>query len=245
MSPKLIEIICSGYSVAADWYDGKNSDEILLVLIGWTSKKSNQQDLVSAIVNATGKSALVFDYSGHGDSPFKLEETRPAQHFLEVIYAFDWLKDNYPDASISVMGTSYGGFLATQLTKYREFEKLVLRVPAIYKPSDFYTKWSDDGIDVEWTRNVFRKDVDALSKHPLLARASNFTGKTLVVVHDQDELVPKETTDAYIKTFSADTYIAEGFKHSFDPSLPAEKITAYQNAITQWLKNEQLQSYNL
>lgn len=231
-----IQIECSGYAVEADWYEGHSSDKILLCLYGYSSKKSNQVDLVGSIVAGTGMSALVFDYSGHGKSPFRLEETRPAQHFLEVIYVFDWLLKEYPEAEITVMGTSYGGFLATQLTKYRAFANLILRAPAIYKPSDFYTTWRD--IDRDWTRKVFRRDIDALTNHPLLARASKFTGRTFVMVHEYDESVPTETTDAFIKTFSANTYLAEGFWHALsDPRNPKDKFSDYQKTICDWINN--------
>ncbi|QQS19586.1 alpha/beta hydrolase [Candidatus Saccharibacteria bacterium] len=231
-----IQIDCTGYAVAADWYDGGSTDKILLSLNGYSAKKSNQVDLVSSIVAGTGMSALVFDYSGHGESPFRLEDTRPAQHFLEVIYVFDWLHEKYPEAEITVMGTSYGGFLATQLTKYRVFANLILRAPAIYKPSDFYTTWRD--IDRDWTRNVFRKDVEALMNHPLLARASRFAGRTFVMIHEHDEYVPAETTDAFIKTFSANTYLAEGFWHALsDPRNPKDKFSDYQKAISNWINH--------
>jgi len=228
-----VKIECTGYSVVADWYEGINKDQILLVLIGWTSNRTKYKELISKLIESTGMNALVLEYSGHGDSPFDVMETRPAQHFLEVIYAYDWLHSKYPEAHISVMGTSYGAYLATQLTKYREFDNLVLRVPAIYQPSDFYTPNKD--IDRQWTDHVYREDAELLAKHPLLARASNFKGNTLVVVHENDEQVPKETTDAFIKTFNADVYLAKGFPHSFNPALPAEDIRKYQNAISDWL----------
>lgn len=233
---KKIQIPCSGYEVVADWYEGQSNDKIILNLYGYTSKRQNQAELISSIVSGTGASALVFDYSGHGESPFNREETRPAQHFLEVIYAFDWLHEKYPSAEITVIGTSYGGFLAVQLTKYRTFANLILRAPAIYKPSDFYTLWRD--IDREWTRTVFRKDADALAAHPLLARASKFTGRTMVIVHEHDESVPRETTDAFIRTFSADTYLAYGFQHALsDPRTPREGIIKYQKVIIDWINH--------
>lgn len=234
---KTIKIECSGYSVDADLYEGKKQDEILLTLIGWQSNRKSYEDILSTIVSQSGMSALVFDYSGHGDSQFDINKTRPAQHFLEVIYVFDWLKDQYPNAKISVMGASYGAFMATQLTKYRPFEKLVLRVPAIYMPSDFYTLNGTINSDDGWAaKDSFRRDEEALAKHPLLARASNFKGKTLVVVHGNDEQVPKATTDAFIRTFKADVYEAEGFPHSVH-TMPREQINAYQAKISDWLKN--------
>lgn len=234
---KTFKIECAGYSVDADWYDGKNTDEILLSLIGWSSTRQRYNDILSVIVENTGMSALVFEYSGHGDSKVDVMKTRPAQHFLEVIYVFDWLKEHYPHAKITVMGTSYGGYMATQLTKYRDFEKLILRVPAIYKPEDFYTLNgqinSDDGWDA---KDAFRRDVDVLAKHPLLARASNFKGKTLVVVHGNDEQVPKETTDAYIHAFKSDIYLAKGFPHSIR-DVPHDQIIGYQDTISNWLNS--------
>ncbi len=235
MKPKTLDIACTGYTVKANWYETNNTDEIILSLIGWDSAMSKYGDILSAICTQTNKSVLVFDYSGHGDSPFDIRMTRPAQHFLEVICVFDWLKEKYPKARITVMGTSYGGFLATQLTKYRSFDSLVLRVPAIYKPSDFYTlNGVINSVDGKIAKDAFRRDTDALSKHPLLARASEYNGKTLVVVHENDEQVPKETTDAYIHAFNADVYVAKGFAHSLY-NQPAEKILAYQNAISDWL----------
>lgn len=230
---KSFEIPCVGYSIAADWYEGKSS-EVLLVLVGWSSNKNNYKDLLSTIVEQTGSSALVIDYTGHGESPFKLDDLTPAQNFLEVIQAFEWLKQNHPEKTINVMGTSYGGYLAAQLTKYRVFSKLVLRVPALYLPEDFYTKWKE----MEWDRHrlAYRSNAKSVAEHPMLKRAANFKGKTLVVVHENDELVPRETTDGFIKTFNADTYIAKGFGHSFADELDKrDKILEYQKAITDWL----------
>lgn len=135
-----IQIPCTGYSLAADWYDG-TSEKVILDLHGFSASKAKYAELLSDIAKRTGAHALAFDYSGHGESPNDIQNISPAQNFLEVVNAFDWIKENHPDKKIMVMGTSYGGFLATQLTKYRKFEKLILRVPAIYPPNIFYTKW--------------------------------------------------------------------------------------------------------
>lgn len=243
MNVKTFDIECSGYAVVADWYEGKTKDKILLTLPGYSSTRLRQKKLVSAIVEKTGISALVFEYSGHGDSPFELRNTRPAQHFLEVIYVFDWIKQNYPDSHIFVMGSSYGGFLATKLTKYREFDKLVLKVPAMYKPEVFYDLWSariDNEKAYDITSQRYRKDIKALSSHPLFARVGKFKGKVLVVVHGKDDIVPKQTTDAFIKAFNADTFTAINFKHSISDDegeypVAKQEMLDYQNKIANWL----------
>ena len=237
---KPLQIQCTGYAIAVDWYDGADSSKVLLVLPGYTSSKSRQIDFVSALVEQTGTSALVIDYTGHGESPLELKDTRPAQHFLEVIYAFDWLRDNYPEAEISVTGSSYGGFLAVQLTKYREFKNLVLRAPAIYRPNEFYNLWGDRLQDEEnyaKSTQEFRSNAEALEKHPLLGRASKYAGRTLVVVHEHDEHIPREVTNAYIKAFNAESFIAEGFVHSVGQSnITKQQVQDYQSRIALWLK---------
>ena len=139
---KTFEIACAGYSIMSDWYEGKNVDRIILSLIGFTSSRARQAVFTDFMIGATGASALVIDYSGHGESPLDLRDTQPAQHVAEVMYAFDWIKTNYPNAKITVMGNSYGSFLAAHLTHYRNFENLVLRAPAIYRPESLYDFWS-------------------------------------------------------------------------------------------------------
>jgi len=228
---KQIQIPCAGYSIAADWYEGTN-DEVLLVLPGYTSTKANYSGLVQAIVEKTDVSALVIDYSGHGESPFELDDLTPAQNFLEVITAFDWTVENHPEKKITVMGTSYGGLHTAQLTKYREFYKIIFRVPAIYPPNSFYTKWKDVGADhyLEYRTNA------DLSAHPLLARAKSFKGQTLVITHELDTMCPPNNTDAFIDAFTADHWEALGFKHGLDKSdVTEEQINEYIKKITDWI----------
>lgn len=234
-----IKIQCSGYEIVADWYVGSDKNKILIILPGYSSSKERQKYHAESMVRDTGSCALVVDFSGHGKSPFELRDTRPAQHFLELIYVFDWVKQSYPDAIVSVSGGSYGGFLGVQLTKYREFLNLVLRAPAIYKPSSFYDPWS---IRID-SPEVYRKSIDPyrhdsglLTMHPLLGRASAFQGRVLVVVHGDDEVVPKETTDAYINAFNAESIVAEGFTHVIDPNIiDKRQLQDYQERISNWL----------
>jgi uncharacterized protein len=232
MQPKRIDIKCEGYSVAADWYEA-DTNVVLLNLIGFNSNINKYNKMLSSIVEQTNISVLTIDYSGHGDSPFDINDLTPAQNFLEVITAFEWVKNNYPNSKIYVMGASYGGFLATQLAKYRTFEKLILRVPAIYKPENFYTAWGK--YEVEEGRN-YRETAEKLVDHPLLKRASNFKGKTLVITHELDDVCPKNSTMAFVEAFKADHWDAKGFQHGFGQSdVTDEQLQEYYNKISDWL----------
>lgn len=232
---KQIHIPLHGYSIAADWYEG-SSDEVLLVLIGHESSKAKYRDMVEALQSGTGTSALVIDYSGHGESPGNLDEISAAEHFLEVITAFDWIANNYSEKKINVMGTSYGGFMATQLTKYRTFPKLILRVPAIYPPDMFYDK-TKIYKEHKYFQDFRNKSTDELVGYPPLKRASAFTGKTLVITHEFDDICPANETMAFAKAFGADTWEAKGFKHGFSESdVTEEQKHDYYMKIAEWLK---------
>lgn len=228
-----------GYEISTAWYEGLDISKIVLVLPGYSSSKERQKGHAEAMVQETGASALVVDFSGHGTSPFELRDTRPGQHFLELICVFDWLKEKYPNAKITVSGNSYGGFLAIQLTKYREFDNLILRAPAIYKPSAFYDLWArriDNVEEYDKEMASYRRDTELLAKHPLFNRAANFKGGVLVVVHGEDELIPRETTDTIIASFHADSFIAEGFQHGIDKSnIDEAQLAEYQDKISSWL----------
>lgn len=231
-----IDIPCVGYDVKADFYEG-DADIAIMIYIGFTSNKSRYKELAGLLNEQLGASVLVLDYSGHGASPFDIDDVCPAQNFLESITAFDLLKAKYPKRQMFVIGTSYGGFMATQLTKYREFDKLVLRVPALYKPHDFYTKWGE--YDLIETRHDYRLNAKDLESHPLLKRAADFKGKTLVVTHELDTICPPNSTTPFIKAFQADHWVEPGLGHSFRESgVTEDEAEEYYNKIIDWLKNE-------
>jgi len=233
MTTKQISIPTTKYSIKADWHEGTSKQEVLLVLVGFGSSKKNNSDFVAKVVASTGLSALVIDLSGHGESPFGVDETIPAQHLLEATKAYDWIKTNYPDSTLHVMGTSYGGFMAAYLTRFRAVKKLVLRTPAIYEPKDFYTQHRY--IDKLQVRK-YRKNTEALKKHPLFLQEPVEQPSTLLVVHSEDKSVPVDTTDTFKSEFAAETYTAEGFVHAFrDPSNPQDGVAKYYEVISDWL----------
>jgi pimeloyl-ACP methyl ester carboxylesterase len=233
MTKNQITIPITGYSISADWHEGGSEQGVLLTFVGFGSNKSSNSDFVAKVVADTSLSALVVDLSGHGESPFSVDETVPAQHLLEATKAYDWIKTNYPERTIHAMGTSYGGFIAAYLGRFRPVQKLILRTPAIYEPASFYTE--HQYIDKILVRE-YRKNTEVLKKHPLFLQESLVDTSTLLIVHSEDASVPMETTDVYKTAFAAQTYIAEGFVHAFrDPSNPQEGIAKYYEAITSWL----------
>ncbi len=235
MDPKQITIPSLDYAIAADWYGGGNPTRILLTIVGFGSTKARNAEFIAEISERTGMSGLALDLSGHGESPFELDDTKPAQHLLEVTAAFDWLRSTYPEAKISVMGTSYGGYMAAWLTRFRNFDKLVLRTPALYKPEDFYSPHrlihkSDELV-------AYRKNTRLIARNALFLQNPVFDGKTLLVIHSNDEDIPTETSNLYQENFAAEIYTAQGFVHGFrDPRNPQEGLEPYRATIATWLQ---------
>lgn len=230
---KHISIACLGYAIDADWHEGKTNQKIILTFVGFGSSKKRNHDFMAKLVAMTGASALVVNFSGHGKSPFDIHETTPAQHLLEATKAYDWIKASYPEATIYCMGTSYGGFMAAYLTRFRAIAKLILRTPAMYQPNLFYSEHKY--IDKILARK-YRKDSNAVKNHPLFLQSPVTNVPTLLVVHGEDKSVPKQTTDIYASVFNAKVYNAEGFAHAFkDPANPQKDIPAYYDALAEWL----------
>lgn len=231
-TPKTLKIPCLGYEIAADWYEG--NDKVLLVLPGFTSSKAKSVELVSAIIEKTDTSALVIDYSGHGESPFDIQDITISENFSEVVRAYDWLVEHHPNKVIDVMGTSYGGYFAAKLAGVREIRKLILRVPANYDPKDVYTSWRK--LNREQIRNEYRADPKNFLNHPVLAGGLSFEGEAYVLTHELDEACPKSSTDPFIKAFKAESWEAKGMMHGIDKSkITKQQLEEYQNKIAEWL----------
>lgn len=58
-----------------------------------------------------------------------------------------------------------------------------------------------------------------------------------MVVHENDEQVPKETTDVYIDAFNANVYVVKGFPHSIY-NQTREELTEYQKNLANGYRNK-------
>lgn len=235
-----IDIQCHGYIIKADIHEGSDDTKVLLVLHGYSSSKQSQYPHAKALSEQTGAHVVALELSGHGNSTITLGSTQPAQHLLEVVCAYDWIISKHPEATVSVSGASYGGFLATSLAQYRTVDALILRAPAIYPPKALYDPWSIRLEDTDaYTRKAmaYRTDTTLLEQHPLFNTEPTYN-RALVMVHEHDEMVPRQTTDAYIKSLNADSFIAEGFKHNMKNGTTIAQTEAYHTRVADWLNQE-------
>lgn len=234
MKPETIDISCGDYAVKTDVYKGAADGPVALFLIGKTSnrRKPRYQEFLPQLSKELGLTCVIFDYSGHGDSPFTIEERSAAHQLQEVLAVFDWMKERFPNRKMFVIGSSYGGFLATHLSQLREFDFLLLEAPAIYRPEDFDLTYEQ--LDDEETFE-FRHNPAKLANHPLLQNARKFAGKVLLIVHKRDERIPKEVTNVYANVFKCKVII-EDVPHSLGQAT-REEITHYNQKVFDWIKS--------
>ena len=56
------------------------------------------------------------------------------------------------------------------------------------------------------------------------------------MVHENDERIPKQTTDAYANAFKPEVYLAKGMSHSLDDASE-QQIEVYNQKLFDWLKH--------
>lgn len=235
MKREEVKIENIGYTLLADWYE-TTKDRVLLILPGFTSTKEKYEVLVAQLVESTGYSALVLDYAGHGESPFNINDLSRADNFSDVIAAFDWLVMNHGQKKITVLGTSYGGFHAAYLTKFRRFQDVIFRVPASYPEETLYTKIGEmkDAHSEE-----YRNNPDNYVNHWLFSHTDSVKGRALVVTHEFDVVCPPVATKPFAEAFSADTWEAPDFKHGFGESNATEQqLEGYYKKLSEWINHE-------
>lgn len=231
---KTIDIDCLSYAVKADLYEGDDHSPVVLSLIGRTSQRKKRQyvNFFPRLASELGITTLIFDYSGHGESPLNFDDVRPAQHSLEVVTVFDWIKKNFPNRKIFVIGSSYGGYMAARLSNFRTIDGLIFRAPAMYDSDDFYNFLADQ---VSASTQDFRNNRELVDAHPYLKNASKFEGDVLVITHENDEHTPRVVTDVFRERFNAEEVVVPNITHSLD-SEPDEQIEEYNQIIFDWLK---------
>ena len=82
---------------------------------------------------------LTFDLRGHAQTQAQYESVSREDSMRDVLAAYDFLaaQHNVDSDAIAVVGSSYGGYLAALLTALRPVKWLALRVPALYKDSEW------------------------------------------------------------------------------------------------------------
>jgi pimeloyl-ACP methyl ester carboxylesterase len=230
---KTIEIDVDGKKIGGTMLVPEAKLPGLLFVHGWGGSQS--QDLSRAkSIAALGCECLTFDLRGHAATEAQRDTVTRTENLSDVIAAYDMLagRPSVDRSAIAVVGSSYGGYLATLLTLQRPVRWLALRVPALYRDTDWDTpKRKLDREDIA----RYRRGIVPASENRALAACSRFSNDVLIVESEHDDVVPHETLLSYRIAFSSVrslTYrMLAGADHGLSDPTCRE---AYSDILTRW-----------
>ncbi|WP_248920710.1 alpha/beta hydrolase family protein [Pseudomonas entomophila] len=206
----------------------------ILFVHGWGG--SQQRDLARARqITGLGCVCMTFDLRGHEKTESQRLTVTREQNLADLLAAYDRLTSHpsVDPGAIAVIGSSYGGYLATLLTRHRPVKWLALRVPALY--------WDD-----EWDAPKQALDRQRLNAYRLrdlgpadnraLAACAEFAGDVLLVESEQDDYVPHSTLMSYRSAFVGAHSMTHRLVDGADHALSSEESQkAYSAILTAWI----------
>lgn len=208
----------------------------VLFIHGWGG--SQEQYLARARdIAGLGCLCLTFDLRGHAEGRGAFETVSRADNLQDVLAAYDTLLRRRPvdPSAVAVVGSSYGGYLAANLTALRPVKWLALRAPALYL---------DDG----WSRPKLQlhRDHDLVSyRRSLVPRTGNralqamhdFRGDVLLVESELDTIVPHAVLTSYREAANEARSLTYRCIEGADHGLTGEDDQQrYSTVLLAWLK---------
>jgi uncharacterized protein len=207
----------------------------VLFVHGWGG--SQQQYVARAReVAALGCICLTFDLRGHARTVEQQKTVTREQNLNDVIAAYDALvrQRGVDRTSIAVVGSSYGGYLAAILSAHRPVRWLVLRVPALYKDSEWTTP-KDQLRKLQELEAYRLLTVKAAESKALLA-CSQFKGDAMVVESERDVIIPPQVVANYRAALSGAASLTYRLMSNADHALSSEADQqSYTTILVRWL----------
>ena len=208
----------------------------VLFVHGWGG--SQQQYLARAReIAALGCVCLTFDLGGHAGTQPKRETVSRESNLYDVLSAYDALAahPSVDSSAIAVVGSSYGGYLATILTSMRPVSWLALRVPALY----IDTGWELPKLQLHIDQDLraYRRSFVATATNRALRACAAFKGDALLVESELDTIVPRTVLTSYREALTHTRSITYRCIEGADHGLTQEHDQrAYTALLVGWLK---------
>jgi len=229
-----VELRVEGETIAGTLVSPGSRMPGILFVHGWGG--SQKRDLARARqITGLGCVCMTFDLRGHEKTESQRLTVTREQNLADLVAAYDRLASHpsVDPGAIAVIGSSYGGYLATLLTPRRPVKWLALRVPALY--------WDD-----EWNAPKQALDRQRLSAYRLralgpadnraLAACAEFAGDVLLVESEQDDYVPHSTLMSYRSAFVSAHSMTHRLVDGADHALSSEESQkAYSAILTAWI----------
>jgi uncharacterized protein len=208
----------------------------VLFVHGWGGDQ--QQYLARAReVAALGFVCLTFDLRGHAQTRARHEAVSREHNMRDIVAAYDFLaaQRNVDPDSIAVVGSSYGGYLAALLTALRPVKWLALRVPALYRDTD----WSAPKLRLDTTQGLvqFRQQPVRKDESRALRACGDFAGDVLIVESEHDSRIPHQVIVNYREACTSARSLTYRLIEGADHGLTNETWrAAYTLLLVNWFK---------
>ncbi|MBB2972380.1 alpha/beta fold hydrolase [Mesorhizobium sp. RMAD-H1] len=207
----------------------------ILFLHGWAGSQERDMERAQDIA-ALGCICFTFDMRGHAGTRSQLPSVTRGDNLGDVLAAYDVLASHPsvdPD-SIAVVGSSYGGYLASILTSQRPVRWLALRAPALYRDQNWdVPKAALDREDLA----RYRSSIIPAEENRALRNCRSFKGDVLIVSSENDEIIPFTVIASYRAAFlyarSLTSRVIEGADHALNTR---ECQQAYDFLLLRWLR---------
>jgi len=213
-----------------------NPKGAVLFVHGWGG--TQRRDIAKAKRLALlGCACLTFNLRGHARTRRQVETVTREQNLRDLVAAYDFLVEStgVNPERIGVVGSSYGGYLATLLTGERKVQWLALRAPALYKDVDFDRPKRQLNLDADLPA-YRRRRLDS-NENRVLTSASRFDGDVLIVESQTDTIIPAQVIDNYGHAFSAARSLSRHVLAQADHGLSRESWRrAYGRVLLSWFE---------
>ncbi|HYS64776.1 MAG TPA: alpha/beta fold hydrolase [Paraburkholderia sp.] len=207
----------------------------VLFVHGWGGNQEQYMERARQAA-ALGCVCLTFDLTGHARTQSEQETVTRETSLNDLLAAYDTLTKHplIDRGSIAVIGSSYGGYLASILTSMRPVRWLGLRVPALYLDEGWNIP--KRALHVEHDIVAYRKRIVASGENRALRSAAAFKGDVLLVESERDQLVPHTVIASYLQAFlnahSLTYRIIDGADHGLSDEGSQRAYTAL---LVTWL----------
>ncbi|MCY0853319.1 alpha/beta hydrolase family protein [Cupriavidus sp. D39] len=231
-----VEIQSEGGSIAGTLITPATKLPGVLFVHGWGG--SQQQYLARARkVAGLGCVCLTFDLTGHAGTSGQYETVSRMRNLADVVAAYDVLvrQPEVDRNAISVVGSSYGGYLAAVLSTLRPLRWMALRAPALYMDAGWELPKRQLHRDQDLV--AYRRQVVAADTNRALRACTTFQGDVLVIESEQDQIVPHAAVTSYVDACvqaNSMTYrVIKGADHGLSDE---ESQRAYSSLLVNWLR---------
>ena len=179
---------------------------------------------------------MTFDLGGHAGTQPQRETVSRESNLYDLLAAYDELAAHpYVDGSaIAVVGSSYGGYLATILTSMRPVSWLALRAPALY----IDTGWELPKLQLHQDHDLraYRRSFVEAATNRALRACSAFKGDVLLLESEHDDFIPPAVIKSYRAAFTHARSLTYRCMQGADHGVSDETSQrVYTGLLVQWL----------